>query len=119
MKLLLLSNDLMIGARVDGAARQHGLTMLTVGDIPAAVDVASEDDCRVLIVDLRVPSLNVGALVSAVRDCRDSPLPIVACAPHVHEAKLSAAREAGCDAVITRGQLDRELEAIVGCLLTG
>ncbi len=109
----------MIGACVEGAARQHGLTMLTVGDISAAVDAASEADSRVLIVDMRLPGLNVGALVSAVRDCREETLPIVACAPHVHEAKLSAAREAGCDAVITRGQLDRELGEIVASLLAG
>jgi len=108
----------MIGARVDGAARQQGLTMVTVHDPQAAVDAASEDDCRLIIVDLRMPNLDVRALVKSIRDCRESHLPIVACAPHVHEAKLAAAREAGCDAVITRGQLDRELEAIARRLLT-
>ena len=118
MKLLLLSNDLMIGSCVEGAARQHGLTMQTVRDQQAAVDFASEADSRVLIVDLRVPGLDVDALVKAVRDGRELHLPIVACAPHVHEAKLAAAREAGCDAVITRGQLDREVGEIVGRLLT-
>ncbi len=116
MKLLLFSNDLMIGARVEGAARQHGLTMVTVGNQAVAIDAVREDDCRLLVVDLRMPSLDVRALVKAVRDCRDDNLPIVACAPHVHEAKLAAAREAGCDAVITRGQLDRELGEIVSRL---
>ncbi len=118
MKLLLLSNDLMIGARVEGAARQCGLTMVTVRDSQAAIDAACENDCRLLIVDMRLPGLDVGSLVEAIRDCRDELLPIVACAPHVHEAKLAAAREAGCDAVVTRGQLDREAEAIVEKLLS-
>ncbi len=113
MKLLVLSNDLMIGARVEGAARQRGLTTVTVRDQQAAIDTASEGDCRVLIVDLRCPGLNIGDLVKSVKEH----LPLVACAPHVHEAKLEAARAAGCDAVVTRGQLDRELEELLGKLL--
>ncbi len=114
MKLLLLSNDLMIGSCVEGAARQHELTMVTVRDQQAAIDAASEGDCRALIVDLRLPGLNIGDLVESVKEH----LPVVACAPHVHETRLAAAREAGCDVVLTRGQLDRELGAVLEKLLS-
>ena len=113
MKLLLLSHDLMIGARVEGTARQLGLTMVTVRDQQAAVDAASVGDCRVLIVDLSSPGLNIGDLMESVKEH----LPVVTCAPHVHEQRLAAAREAGCDAVVTRGQLDRGLEEILAKLL--
>ncbi len=113
MKLLLLSNDLMIGSCVEGAARQHGLTMVTVRDQQSAVDAASVGDCRVLIVDLRLPGLSVGDLVESVKEH----LTIVACAPHVHEERLAAARDAGCDAVVTRGQLDRGLGELLEKLL--
>jgi len=113
MKIILLSQDLMISARLEGAARQHGLSMVTVRDQQAAVDVASDEDCRMIFVDLKLPKLNIEALVISVRDCRDAHLPIIAYAPHVHEANLAAAREADCDAVVTRGQLDREAETIL------
>jgi len=113
MNLLLLSQDLMISARVTGAARQHGLRVITVTDHNNAIVAAADENSRILLVDLRLPGLNIGALVGAVRDCREEHLPIVACGPHVHEARLAAAREAGCDAVVTRGQFDREAEAIL------
>ena len=117
MKLVLLSQDLMIGARVEGAARQHELTTMTLGNASAAVDAACRDDCRLLLVDLRLPGLNVVDLVTAIRSSEASHTPIVACGPHVHESKLTEARNAGCDEVVTRGQLDREAEEIFGRLL--
>jgi len=117
MKLLLLTNDLMIGARAEGAARQLELTTVTVSNPAAVLAAVGDDDCRVLLIDLRLPGLDLGAFVQAVRHSRPKHLPIVACGPHVHEAKLAAAREAGCDAVVTRGQFDREAEAIFGRLL--
>ncbi len=117
MKLLLLSRDLMIGSRVEGAARLHELTTLTVGDQQAAVAAAGNNDCQLLLVDLRTPGLDIENLVEVVRNSCEQHLPILACAPHVHEAKLTAARQAGCDAVLTRGQLDRELETILGRLI--
>ena len=117
MKLLLLSHDLMIGSRVEGAARQYELTIVTVGDQQATVAAVGNNDCQLLLVDLRTPEVDIEDLVEAVRKCCEQHLPIIACAPHVHEAKLTAARQAGCDAVITRGQLDRELETILGRLI--
>ena len=110
-KLLLVSGDLMLGARVDGAARQLGLTMHTVGEQSATV-AAVDENYRVVLVDLRTSGVNVADLVESLRQAADN-LVIVACAPHVHEERLEAARQAGCDLVVTRGQLDRELEQIL------
>jgi len=107
----------MLGARVEGAARKQGLSVVTVGNHEAAVTAAADDESRLLLIDLRLPNLQVGDLVSAVRENLTNSVAIVACGPHVHEAKLAEAHEAGCDAVVTRGQLDREAEAIFGRLL--
>lgn len=113
MKLVLLTQDLMIASRVEGAARQLGLTLVQARDEQAAVAAAEDAECQVALVDLRAPGLDIGALVPSMRGAREEHLSIVACGPHVHEAKLAAASQAGCDAVITRGQLDRELEVIL------
>jgi len=113
-KLLLVSGDLMLGARVEGAARQCGLTMVTAAGHAQAI-AASADECRAVLIDLRTPGLDVAELVNALRlqTARlAARLCIVACGPHVHEQRLDEARRAGCDLVVTRGQLDREADAI-------
>ena len=115
-KLVLVSGDLMLGARVEGAARQCGLTMVTAAGHAQAI-AASADECRVVLIDLRTPGLDIAELVNALRRQtalrqQTACLSIVACGPHVHEQRLDEARRAGCDLVVTRGQLDREAEAI-------
>ena len=40
---------------------------------------------------------------------------VVAFGPHVHEERLAAAREAGCDVVVSRGKFFAELDAILKC----
>ena len=113
-KLVLVSGDLMLGARVEGAARQCGLTMVTAAGHAQAI-AASADECRAVLIDLRTPGLDVAELVDALRQQTarlSARLTIVACGPHVHEQRLDEARRAGCDLVVTRGQLDREAEAI-------
>ncbi len=109
-KLVLVSGDLMLGARVEGAARKCGLTMVTAAGQTLAI-AATADDCRAVLIDLRAPGLNIAELVEALRQ-QTAGLSIVACGPHVHAERLEAARQAGCDLVVTRGQLDREADAI-------
>ena len=38
---------------------------------------------------------------------------VVAFGPHVHEQRLAAARDAGCDLVVSRGQFFSQLETIL------
>ena len=117
MNLVLLSRDLMLAARVEGAARQSGLTVVTAADESAAIAAAKDANCRIVLVDLRHPGLQVSPLVKALRRSDSQQLPIVACGPHVHEVRLEEARAAGCDEVVTRGQFDREAESILLRLL--
>ena len=116
MQIVLLSQDLMIGAHVEGATRQLGMTLQQVPKQQAAVAAATDTACQVLLVDLSTPELDLAALVQALRSARGRSLPIVASGPHVHEARLEAARAAGCEVVISRGQLDRELSTILTAL---
>ncbi len=114
MQLVLLSTDLMISSLVAGAALQHELTVVTVSDQAAALTAAREEQTRVLVVDLRLAGLDIAALIGALRDAVNDTVRVVAFGPHVHEANLAAAREAGCDEVVTRGQFDREAAQIFG-----
>jgi len=113
MKLVLLSRDLMLTSRVDGVANQKQYSTSHAADQASAISAASDDDCQLLFVDLQLPGLDVATLVSRVRESRGRKVRIVACGPHVHEHRLAAARQAGCDQVVTRGQFDREADAIL------
>jgi hypothetical protein len=60
-----------------------------------------------------LPGLDVHALVAAVREASPNGARVLAFGPHVHEASLAAARAAGCDEVVTRGEIERRLDAAV------
>jgi CheY-like chemotaxis protein len=109
-KLVLFSGDLMLGARVEGAARKCELAMVTCASSESAITAAA-DECLVVLIDLRTPGINLAELVESLRQPPTNTT-IIACAPHVHTERLEAARQAGCDLIVTRGQLDREADAI-------
>ena len=100
MQVLLLSNDLMTASQIEGAVRASG------GEITVATTVASrgadESLPDVVILDLSTTS-DVTATVEQFVECSPRPR-IIAFGPHVHAAKLQAARDAGCREVYSRGQ---------------
>ena len=109
MSIVLLSRDLMLGSRVEGAARQAGGKLVVVADQEAALAAVQEESCRYLLIDLQMPQLQLESLIVAVREAAPSEISIVACGPHVHQRLLQKAADAGCDRVMSRGQLDREV----------
>ncbi len=111
MKLVLLSRDLMLTSQVDGAARHKGYQAIHTADLASAVAAAEDPQCHLLLVDLQLPGLDISSLVTQVREGSPGKIRIVACGPHVHENRLAAASEAGCDQVLTRGQFHREVDA--------
>ncbi len=116
MGVVLLSRDLMLLSRTQGAANKCGATLTNCGDVAQAVAELENTDCRSVIIDLRLPGLRIGEAVSQLRTAKPS-VTIAACGPHVHEASLQAAREALCDIIATRGQFDRDADAIVAQLI--
>ncbi len=117
MNVVLLSRDLMLLSRAQGAVDNVGAMLRNATTDEQASEWAAESDCFGIVVDLRTPGLKIGDLVAALRASRGSDFVIAACGPHVHEASLSAAREAGCNIVATRGQFERDAEAILASML--
>ena len=114
-KLLLVTGDLMLISRLERVAEVCQLTKMVANNAQQAIDNC-DGEVAVAIVDLQAPGLVISNLVAELK--QSSPhLPIVAAGPHVHALKLEQAREAGCTEVVSRGQLDREAEAIVQRLL--
>ncbi len=110
MKLLLLSQDLMLTARTEGLARKLGLALNSQSNLANA----ELDACGLIVIDLTLTGLNIKEIVEQANAFQ---IPVIACAPHVHEARLQQARDANCNLVVSRGQWDREAENLCKALL--
>jgi DNA-binding NarL/FixJ family response regulator len=77
-----------------------------------AVHNCGLENPQLVIIDLATAELDVKKLIESLQ-LNDSVPRVVAFGPHVHEEKLAAAREAGCDDVISRGQFFSQLDAIL------
>ncbi len=103
---LLLSTDLMFASRVTETAKRDGLQVRVVRSVD---ELLSSDNVHLVIIDLfRLPVVEWSAAVQQLKQ-RELPPHIVAYGPHVDEQTLSAAREAGCDDVLTRGQFHQQM----------
>ena len=112
--VVLLCTDLMFDSRICGAAQQAGLTIESVAGVAAAVELAARGGCRVVVADLTVPGLSMETLVSQLNEeCVGGRPEVIAFGPHVQTGRLEAAREAGCDQVLTRGQFDARLKELL------
>ena len=112
MALILLSADLTVISRVEGAAARAGMPTWAVSTDSAAVEAADVAQAKVMIIDLGTPVGNLKTLVEIIKS-RTPQTRVVAFGPHVHEEKLVAAREAGCDEVVSRGQFFSQIDAIL------
>ncbi len=114
MTVVLLSGDLMAVSRIQGAVLRTGAGLRTAATAEQAISVCNEEPIELIVVDLGAPALEIGPLVSSLQRAGSAVPKIVAFGPHVHEDRLAAAREAGCDEVISRGQFFSYLESILG-----
>ena len=105
----------MFSSRVVSAAKAQGVEISLVADQAALSDKITAD-CRLALIDLSLDRLNLPAAVVAIRAGAPA-AQVIAYGPHVDEAALADAKEAGCNQVLTRGQFHKqyaELLASVG-----
>lgn len=111
--VVLLSSDLTVLSRVEGAATRLGESVRNASGESQAVELCEAADVDIIIVDLSMPSLDVASLVMRLKAIEDFSTIVVAFGPHVHEQRLAAARDAGCDLVVSRGQFFSQLDTIL------
>ena len=109
MRTVFFTKDLLSSSHFIGTAQDRGETVDVVATPAELLQRASTDDVKLVILDLSMPGVEPRELVAALREHDRVPAAIVAFAPHVHEAKLAAAQEAGCDEVLSRGAFHREM----------
>jgi DNA-binding NarL/FixJ family response regulator len=116
MAVVLLTGDLTVISRVEGAAKLWGQSVRAFSSASQALAHCSWDDANLLIVDLATlstQSVDMKALLETLQQITSTPPRVVAFGPHVHEARLAAAREAGCDEVMSRGEFFARVNAIL------
>ena len=112
-RIILISNDLMVVSRVQGAAAKCGANVRAVGSVAAAVELQRDEPAVLILIDLSTPAIAVVDLVNAVKAAGEPTARLVAFGPHVHEEKLAAARAAGCDSVLSRGKFFSDVDSII------
>lgn len=105
----------MLMSAAQGAADRHGATVKVVGDPGAITDECMADAIELVAIDLRTPRLDIGGVVQQIRAAAPQAA-ILAGGPHVQRDSLAAAAAAGCDEVVTRGQFEGRLDALVSRL---
>ena len=99
--VILCSTDLMLISSVSGAAESCGFQFTSVNSVQTAIEKSSTPRCIVC--------LDLSAAFSDPADFAAVAPPellarTIAFGPHVHTAKLDAARAAGIGRVMSRGQ---------------
>jgi DNA-binding NarL/FixJ family response regulator len=113
MSVLLVSPDLALLSKVAAAADHLHVPLQAVTRIETILDSAQDHPTKAVILDLSAPGLDLGRVIAHFRATVPSAV-ILAFGPHVHQALLTRAQEAGCDEVFTRGQFHARLDEIIG-----
>lgn len=113
MPSFLLSDDLTFPSQVTGLARQLGLELELATSVAGLLDKAARGETAAVILDLTTVGLDPADLAPRLRALPQPPQSILAFGPHVHEARLAAARDAGCDLVLTRGQFHARMGEVL------
>ena len=111
--ILLLSSDLMFQSRISSAARAAGKECVVDRSAAKLVERVTEPNTvSLVLVDLTLRTVNLAQeiplLHQSFSNCK-----IMAYGPHVDVERLTLAEKSGADAVVTRGQMDRDLVAII------
>jgi hypothetical protein len=113
--VIFLSGDLVFAGRLKSVCEPAGARFLFGANLPD-LEAEQADAVRLVVLDLGTRSGLTGELVPVARE-RFPGARLVAYAPHVHKGRLEAARQAGFDDVLTRGQFDAWLPRLGQSLL--
>ena len=112
MTILLLASDLMTASKFAASAQRVSRDADFTMSVEALLERAAATPPTGVILDLSVPDLDLAPLIAQLRSGPKPPT-IIAFAPHVHAALLDAARAAGCDQVLTRGDFHRRMDEVL------
>ena len=109
--LLLVCSDLFFSTQLRSAAEQAGWQPRVELSARAAVSKAGSEAVGAIVVDLELSGLDITEFVRGLGEGNRPP--VIAFGPHVQERRLEAAAQAGCDYVLSRGQISTSLQDIL------
>jgi CheY-like chemotaxis protein len=115
--VVLLSADLMTQSRIEAAAQRRGLSLRSTFDSGSLLTRCAEQPATLVIVDLMLSTVDIASVVTQLKSLPEPRPAVIAFGPHVHQALLDAANQAGCDEVLSRGQFFAQVDTILArCL---
>ena len=111
--VLMVTRNLFFVPRVENAAAEFGLEVEQVASEAAFQEEYSSKRVPLVLVDLDGEQETWKAIVRSLVEKEDPGPRIVAYGPHSEVALLAEARAAGCHAVITKGEFDRQLNQLL------
>ena len=109
MKIVAAIHDLMFSSKVNAAAGGRPITWLKRGTKVA--DEVAREKPDVLLIDLAAPQLDA---VNAIRQIKQAGnVTVIGYVDHTREDVMQAARAAGCDQVLSKGEFARRLPELL------
>ena len=110
-----LTADLMFPSRVEGVAQRVGVPLVVLPSLAALIRRWIEHEANrptLVLIDLVMWDAALAEFLAKAKSLPEPPT-VVAYGPHVQTAALEAARAGGCDYVLTRGQFDQQMAAML------
>lgn len=113
MHAALLCSDLATSSKLSAAAARQGSALSVAYSVEALLEKSAAQPASLVILDLSHAGLPVADVLIKLRSLPTPPCAVIAFGPHVHENLLAAATAAGCDRVLSRGQMIGHAEEIL------
>jgi CheY-like chemotaxis protein len=110
---LLLCDDLMWVSRISSTGQALGYRILGAPSVEKLEALARREQPRWIILDLATSKSSAAEVVSRLRAASGASPRFTAFGSHVDTATLQAARDAGCDPVLTRSQMAESLPELL------
>ncbi len=100
---VFLTKDLLYSSQVQHGAARAGWKLDVIMEWELLLQRVTDDAPELVVLDLTWPGIDPVSAVRQLREASDDGPPVLAVGPHVQHALFDAAREAECQAVVSRG----------------
>ena len=111
MKILAAIHDLMFSSKVTASARGRPIEWLKRGSKVVEQVSASRPD--VLLIALASPQLDAVNAIREIKSGDEKNVTVIGYVDHTREDVIEAARAAGCDQVMSKGEFARKLPELL------
>ncbi|MGY8769850.1 MAG: response regulator [Pirellulales bacterium] len=112
MIIIYLTADLMFSSRACSFAKDSGADLRVAVSGAQCINAINQNKVDRVLIDLNVPKLDIEELMTQIKATGQN-LEVIAYGPHVHIELLEAAKAAGCNAVLSKGQFNQQIESLV------